>query len=295
MPGPSSIPLDYHPPVDAPKTLLDWLASTYPQAKRTTLRQMLADGRVTLNGRTVVNAKAPVSPTDKVKVADQGRAPAKPSVEPLTVVFEDADLLVVDKPAGLLTSTNPREKRPTAIAIVRHYLAADRKAKPGLVHRLDRDASGLLVFAKTQAAFDALKSQFFHHSVGRVYEALVHGKPPEAEGTIDVNLVESAEGKVFITKDSKKGQRAITHFRVVGPQAPGTLLRVKLETGRKHQIRAHFASRGLPIVGDAMYGPQPPKSPTLQLRAIELDLDHPRTGKRMEFRVPSQVSRDAAR
>jgi RluA family pseudouridine synthase len=279
----------YHPPVAEPQTLLDWLAAKFPTSKRTTLRQMLQDGRVSLNGRIVVNAKAPVKVTDAVIVGDRP-APPKPSLEPLTLVFEDADLLVVDKPAGLLTSTNPREKRPTAIAIVTRYLAPDRKAKPGLIHRLDRDASGLVVFAKTQAAFDALKSQFFHHSVGRVYEAVVHGKPKDAEGVIDVPLVESAEGKVFVTKDAKKGQQAITHYRVVGPAALGTLLRVNLETGRKHQIRAHLASRGHPIVGDTMYGPQPPKSPTLFLRAIELDLDHPRTGKRMEFRAAPSMS-----
>lgn len=269
---------------DETQTLLDWLAARYPQSKRTTLRQMLQAGRVSVNGKPVVNARTPVTPADQITVANRPPA-ARPTLEPLKPVFEDADLLVVDKPAGLLTSTTPREKRPTAIAIVTRYLAADRKARPGLIHRLDRDASGLLVFAKTLPAFESLKRQFYHHTVGRVYEAVVHGKPKDPQGTIDAPLVESVEGKVYITKDPKKGQRAVTHYEVVGPHELGTVLRVRLHTGRKHQIRAHLASRGHPIVGDTMYGPQPPKSPTLLLRAIELDLDHPRTGERMEFRA----------
>jgi 23S rRNA pseudouridine1911/1915/1917 synthase len=280
-----AFPFLYHLPVPEPQTVLDVLAARYPQAKRTTLRRMLETGRVSLNGRRVVNGKAPVGKSDRLTVSERPAEREKPSLDPLTLVYEDADLLVIDKPAGLLTSTVPREKRPTAVAIVRQYLAGDRKAKLGLIHRLDRDASGLLVFAKTQPAFESLKRQFFNHTVGRVYDAAVHGVIKESKGTIDTLLVENREGKVFVNKDPRTGQRAITHYEVVGSTAGTTRLRVKLETGRKHQIRAHLASRGHPIVGDAMYGPLPPKTEQLQLRAIELDLDHPRTGKRLEFRV----------
>jgi 23S rRNA pseudouridine1911/1915/1917 synthase len=281
-----AFPFLYHRDVPEPQTVLDWLAAKYPQAKRTSLRRMLEAGRVSLNGRRVVNGKTPVGDDDQVAVADRPPEPIKPLLEPLTLVYEDADLLVVDKPAGLLTSTVPREKRPTALAVVRQYLAGDRKAKVGLIHRLDRDASGLLVFAKTQAAFESLKDQFYKHTVGRVYVATVHGTPKEKKGSIDTLLVESKDGKVFVTKNPKTGQRAVTHYEVIESSAGTSRLRVRLETGRKHQIRAHLASRGHPIVGDPMYGPRPPKSDRLQLRAIELDLDHPQTGKRMQFRAP---------
>ncbi len=266
--------------------LLDWLILKYPQSARTTLKRMVEQGRVTVNGRRVDRLKFPLSESDVVEVRDR-TAVAKParSLAPLTLVYEDADLLVVDKPPGLLTSTGPREKRPTALAIVQNYLAGDRRAKAGLVHRLDRDASGLLVFAKSAAAFDSLKSQFFHHSVGRVYEAIVHGRPRDEEGTIESNLVESKEGKVFVARDSGSGQLAVTHFKVMEFRDGFSRVCVKLETGRKHQIRVHLSSRGNPVAGDTVYGPQPPKRDQLQLRAIELDLDHPRTGKRMEFRA----------
>jgi len=175
--------------------LIDWLISKYPQSSRTTLKRMLEQGRVTVNGRPVRVMKMPIGESDVVAVRDRAAAaPAKPSLAPMTLVYEDADLLVLDKPAGLLTSTVPREKRPTAIAIVTQYLAGERRARPGLVHRLDRDASGLIVFAKTLEALDSLKSQFFHHKAGRVYEALVHGRPRESKGTIDTHLIESKEG-----------------------------------------------------------------------------------------------------
>ncbi len=266
--------------------LIDWLVAKFPKSSRSTLKKLLEDGRVTVNGRPVKVMKTPIGEKDVVEVLNRAAGgPPKPSLEPLTLVYEDAELLVVDKPPGLLTSTVPREKRPTAIAIVIRYLAGDRKARPGLVHRLDRDASGLLVFAKTLAAFDSFKSQFFHHTAGRVYEALVHGKPREAKGTIDSFLIESKEGKVFVTKDENKGQHAITHYEVIGEVDGFTHVRVQLQTGRKHQIRTHLASRGHPIVGDVLYGPQPPKRERLMLRGVELSLDHPRTGKRLELKV----------
>ncbi len=266
--------------------LIDWLVAKFPKSSKSTLKKMLEDGRVTVNGRAVKVMKTPIGEKDVVEVLNRAAGgPPRSSLDPLTLVYEDADLLVVDKPPGLLTSTVPSEKRPTAIAIVTRYLAGDRKARPGLVHRLDRDASGLLVFAKTLAAFDSFKSQFFHHKAGRVYEALVHGKPRETKGTMDSFLIESKEGKVFVTKDKNKGQHAITHYEVIGEVDGFTKVRVQLQTGRKHQIRVHLASRGYPIVGDPVYGPQPPKSDALKLRGVELSLDHPRTGKRLEFKV----------
>jgi len=265
--------------------LIDWLIERYPASTRSTLKRMAEAGRVTLNGREVKILKTPIKETDVVAVLDRAATLPKVSLDPLVLVYEDAELLVVDKPPGLLTSTVPREKRQTALAIVTAYLAGDKKSRVGLIHRLDRDASGLLVFAKSLAAFDSLKAQFYHHSVGRVYEARVHGVPRAKSGTIESHLVESKDGQVFVTRDERKGQHAITHYDVVESADGFSRLRVKLETGRKHQIRVHLSGRGHPIVGDTVYGPQPLALEGLQLRAIELDLDHPRTGKRMQFRV----------
>lgn len=199
------------------------------------------------------------------------------------VVHEDADLIVINKPPGLLTSTVPHEKRPTAIAILRDRLArTEPAARVGVIHRLDKDASGLLVFSKSHACYRALKEQFFHHSVKRVYAAIVRGIPNPREGTIKSRLVELPDGSVHSTRRSDAGEEAITHFKTIQPWKGFSMLRVTLETGKKHQIRVHLSERGHAILNDPVYAKEKP-SGQLMLCAIELQFDHPRTGKRMKF------------
>ena len=279
----------------ATQTLLDRLAGQLPTAKRQTLRRMIADGRVRVNGSRATRATQPLRDEDKVEVSDHlARAPharvkrqRRPGCPPLDIIFEDTDVLVVSKPPGLLTSTVPREKRPTALALVRNYLAeTSPKARVGLIHRLDRDAAGLLVFSKTHAAYDSLKTQFFKHTVDRVYEAIVHGKPNPPAGTIESYLIERADGSVHSTDRHAKGQRAITHYQVLETKAKRSRVRVRLQTGRKHQIRVHLSERGCPIVGDTVYGEKnEADAPRLMLAAVELAFDHPRTGQRMSFKL----------
>src|SRR5262249_11749999 len=154
---------------------------------------------------------------------------------------------VVDKPPGLLTSTVPREPRATLLAQVRGHVAAkERRARVGLIHRLDRDASGLLVFSKNNAAYESLKRQFFEQLVERVYMASVDGRPPELKGRIRSRLVELTDGRVRSTKAPDKGQAALTEYIVLRQFGGRALLRVTLHTGRKHQIRAHLSERGMP-------------------------------------------------
>lgn len=283
-----------------PENLLGLLARRFPTAKRQTLRRMLADRRVRVNGVVAIRASQAIQSCDDVTIASTsesgagGRSRASITLlAPLRLVFEDDDLLVVDKPAGLLTSTVPREKRPTALAKVRAYLAATSPdARAGLIHRLDRDASGLLVFSKTREAYQSLKTQFFHHTVERLYSATVRGSITPKKGRIDTHLIERADGRVRIATPTEvaqnKGQRAITDYEAVERSAARSVLRVKLHTGRKHQIRVHLAHRGHPILGDSVYDPRHPHQPrgtvpTLMLRATTLVFDHPRTGIRTTF------------
>ena len=296
-----------------PATLLEWLAARYPAAKRQTLRRMLQGGRVTLNGRRVVKATQTVTAEDRVVVADQPaprrsaggpRAAAHPAPA-LDIVHEDADLLVVDKPPGLLTSTVPREKRPTLLALVREYVAAStppraRSERVGLIHRLDRDASGLLVFSKTHDAYVSLKRQFFEHNVERAYTAVVEGVPTPRGGRVESRLVERADGTVYSARRPGEGERAVTEYEVVEERRGRSLVRVKLHTGRKHQIRVHLSQRGAPIVGDTMYGradpvparrpPKPAGAERLMLAATRLSLTHPRSGRRMTFERPAPAA-----
>ncbi|MGH7178234.1 MAG: RluA family pseudouridine synthase [Tepidisphaeraceae bacterium] len=205
---------------------------------------------------------------------------------PFPIIYEDADILVIDKPTGLLTSTTPREKRQTALALVRRYVeASDSHSRAGLIHRLDRDASGLLVFSRNQRAFAALKRQFFRHDVDRVYLALVQGVPNPRSGRIESWLVERADGTVRSTRRGAAGQRAISDYETLQTDHRQSLLRVRLLTGRKHQIRVHLSDRGCPIVNDPLYGPKKPDG-RMMLAAVELALDHPRTGKRCTFSIP---------
>jgi len=266
-------------------TLFEWLIRQYPQASRQTLRRMVADGRVSINGQRARSLKLPVGEGDRVEVSGR-RRPAPPSLQPLEAVHEDDDVLVVNKPAGLLTSTVARERRPTAIGIIRRYLAHRQPgARPGVVHRLDRDASGLLVFSKNDRAFASLKRQFFHHTVDRHYLAVVHGKPRPPAGRIESLLSERPDGSVKQTR-RRGAQLAVTEYEVVRTAGRWSVLRLRLFTGRKHQIRAQLAGRGWPVVGDAMYGPQPPASERLLLCATLLAFDHPRSGERMTFSIP---------
>jgi 23S rRNA pseudouridine1911/1915/1917 synthase len=287
------------------QTLLDVLLKRYPTAKRETLRRMIAAGRVTVNGARPRTLKAALGPDDRVEVSDRPAAPAKGGRRagagaargaraglPFDVVYEDEDLLVVDKPAGLLTSTVPGERRPTLLAAVRAYVeSGDPRARVGLIHRLDRDAAGLLVFSKSDMAYHALKTQFFHHDVERMYLAVTSGVPEPRAGRIESRLEERADGTVYTTTSHAKGQRAVTHYEVVAEAGGRALVHVRLETGRKHQIRAHLKEKGTPIAGDPVYGRaekkraagEPPAP--LRLLAARLAVTHPRTGTPVAWEI----------
>lgn len=258
-----------------------------------------------LNGRRVVRASERVGAEDQIVVAEQAARERTPSALPhrppgLDIVYEDADVLVVDKPTGLLTSTVPRERRPTLLALVRAHADADRppgsdhSRRVGLIHRLDRDASGLLVFSKTQEAYRSLKDQFFDHSVERFYTAVVEGVPTPRAARVETRLVERADGTVYSTRRPGEGERAVTEYEVIEEGNRRSMLRVKLHTGRKHQIRVHLSQRATPIVGDMMYGraaapPTRRRPPVraggerLMLAATRLSFTHPRTGQRVTF------------
>ncbi|MDB5174553.1 MAG: pseudouridine synthase [Phycisphaerales bacterium] len=269
-----------------PKTISEWLTKRYPTAKRQTLKRMVEAGRVRVNDRPAKTLKDPLAEADRVSV-DERPARAAPAIpEGLRIVFDDDDILVVDKPAGLLTSTVPRELRPTLLAKVREYvLNTQPRARVGLIHRLDRDASGLLVFSKSDLAYQSLKTQLFKHTVRREYSAVVHGIPSPPKGKIETRLAERTDGTVHSTRQFGKGEVAITLYEVLKSEGGRSRLRVVLETGRKHQIRVHLSERGTPIVGDSVYGRDGDETPRLMLAATKLVFQHPRDGKEMTFEI----------
>jgi 23S rRNA pseudouridine1911/1915/1917 synthase len=267
-------------------TLLDHLRKQFPAAKMVTLRRMIQSMRVLVNGAPARALKQTIDESDKVEVTDRPKtSDGRPKLA-FPIIHEDDDVLVIDKPPGLLTSTNEREKRPTALAMVRQYLAATSpQARVGLIHRLDRDASGLLVFSNNPTAFRSLKSLFFEHSVRRVYHAIVKGTPSPASGRIESRLAELPDGKVKSTRRRDAGEHAISDYETIEALGNVSLMRVTLETGKKHQIRVHLAEMGCPIVNDPLYNPDPRRG-RLMLIATTLEFEHPRTGKHMRFELP---------
>src|SRR6185437_10082938 len=170
----------------------------------------------------------------------------------------------------------------------REYVGArEPRARVGLIHRLDRDASGLLIFSKNDLAYQSLKDQFFKHTVHREYTAVVHGIPDPPSGEIQTHLAERADGTVYSTQHIDKGQIATTKYEVVKP-GKKSLLRVVLETGRKHQIRVHLSERGWPIIGDKVYG-LPGDTTRLMLAATKLTIRHPRDDKETTFTIAPPI------
>jgi 23S rRNA pseudouridine1911/1915/1917 synthase len=199
-------------------------------------------------------------------------------------VFEDPALIVVEKPAGLLTMATDTERSNTVYAALRAYTNAKKpREKLFIVHRLDREASGLLVFAKTIEAKENLQDQFKDHSAGRRYVAVVEGQLRYDEFTIRSSLAENKAYRVYSTSNRKTGKPAVTHVRVMKRNAKTSVVEVRLETGRKHQIRVHLSERGHPIVGDKNYGSRSDPLRRLALHAAVLEFKHPESGKSMRF------------
>lgn len=210
-----------------------------------------------------------------------------PLLDRIRIVFEDDSLIVVDKPAGLLTMATDSERSRTVYAALRE--SANRKRpreKIFIVHRLDREASGLLVFAKTAEAKERLQDQFKDHTAGRRYVAAVEGRVTPGDFTIRSYLAENAAFRVYSTRKSGAGKLAVTHVHVIRATPNISLIEVRLETGRKHQIRVHLSERGHPIVGDKVYGSRSNPIRRLALHAAQLDFRHPVTGRLMHFEAP---------
>ena len=266
------------------QTLLDALAEQFPDSSRTTLRQMLQNDRVRVNGAPERDAKRVIKKSDRVEVG-----PKAPPIDPrVNIVFQDADIIVIDKAAGLLTVPSDEVRHETAETFLNRYLGGtnhDRRVYH--VHRLDRDTSGLLVFAKNTHVREKLQRQFAAHNIDRMYIAIVYGKLKEPSGTFRSFLVEDSDLRVKTTGDTRKGKEAITHYRTIKSDARYSLLEVTLETGRRNQIRVHLAEAGHPIVGDTMYGRgHDPVFGRLALHAARLGFTHPGTGQKVSFESP---------
>ncbi|HUM18047.1 MAG TPA: RluA family pseudouridine synthase [Candidatus Nitrosotalea sp.] len=257
-------------------TLAERLRALYPQASNRSLKQWLEAGRVTVDGNACRDGRREIGPDAEVALGGRRSAPFPRG---LTLVHEDDAILVVVKPAGLLTIATERERERTAYRLLWDYLAAKRE-RPFIVHRLDRETSGLLVFAKSEAVKRALQAQFEARSVERVYRALVDGRPPRDEGTLESRL---SEDRMLRVRSAERGRLAITHYRVLARRRQSSLLELRLGTGRRHQIRVQLAESGWPIVGDVLHGGPRSTAGRLCLHATRLGFVHPVTQRPVAF------------
>jgi 23S rRNA pseudouridine1911/1915/1917 synthase len=272
--------------VPAATSLGDCLARLFTEASGRTRKQMLATGRVRVNGGVKRDPRLLLAAGDVIEIG--GKEIRGPRPRGLAIVHEDDAVIVVDKPAGLLTIATERERERTLYAELTAYTRPSGRVF--IVHRLDRLASGLLVFARSPDAKRALQAQFAAHTAERVYLVVVEGRPPKAEGRIASRLLDEVPGRVRETRQPGEGRAAVTRWRVRRAGARHSLLEVRLETGRRHQIRAHLAALGHPIAGDALYGSTTDPFGRLALHAHVLGFDHPAGGKRLQFVSPAPAA-----
>lgn len=292
-------------PLNAARVRLDhYLAAVVPEESRSQIQGWIRAGDVLVN-----DAKSKTGyllrPGDTVLIRRRpSPAASEPQPEeiPLHLVYEDADLAVVEKPAGMVCHAGAGVRSGTLVnALLFHLgpLPAGDAMRPGIVHRLDKMTSGLLVVAKNPAAHRALSLQFKSRQIKKEYLALVYGRPRSAAGTIDLPLGRDTRDRKKISVHSRRRRDAVTHYSLESVQGPFSLLRVRIETGRTHQIRVHLAQMGHPVVGDQLYGGNRARSlhdPNVRsavrdlqrhfLHARRLEFCHPRTGKNLVFLSP---------
>ena len=264
--------------VDRADTLLPFLLSHQKGKSRNNIKALLTRGQVLVDGQAVTRHDHPLVPGQTVSL----RPRLQGGDLPFPLLYEDADLLAIDKPAGLLSTANEREQERTAFRAVSDWLRDRGEGRAFLVHRLDRDSSGVLLFAKSEAVQQRFQNEWNTLIRRRGYRAVVEGAPPEPAGTIRTQLRENRIHKVYSVRSG--GKTAVTHYQVERLGADYALLAVAIDTGRKNQIRVHFSELGCPVAGDKVYGAATDPLGRLCLHAHELSFAHPVTGAELLLR-----------
>ena len=271
-----------------------FLARCVPGLTRSAAQRLLEEGAVTLGGRPVKkNYKTAPGDVLEAVLPDPEPVAILPQNIPLDVVYEDADVIVVNKPVGLVVHPAPGHPDGTLVNALLYHCGdslsgINGELRPGIVHRIDRDTSGLIIAAKNDKAHLALAAQLQDHSLARVYEAVAVGNLREDAGTVDAPIGRHPVDRKKMAIDRKNGRPAVTHWSVLGRYPGYTHVECRLETGRTHQIRVHLASIGHPLLGDVVYGSKKPW-PGLAgqcLHARKLRFVHPSTGKPVELECP---------
>ena len=271
-----------------------FLACRVPELTRSAAARLIETGRVTVAGRTAAKScRLEGGELVEAELPDPEPTQALPQDIPLDVVYEDGDVIVVNKPSGLVVHPAPGHPDGTLVNALLHHCGSSLSGiggelRPGIVHRIDRDTSGLIIAAKNDAAHQALSAQLQDHTLARTYEAVVVGNLREDRGTVDAPIGRHHTDRKKMAVTDRGGRAAVTHWEVLERFQGFTHVRCRLETGRTHQIRVHMAHLGHPICGDTVYGARKPV-PGLTgqcLHAVGLRFIHPRTGEAVELSCP---------
>ncbi|MBA3722447.1 MAG: RluA family pseudouridine synthase [Parachlamydiaceae bacterium] len=257
-------------------TILDALTQFYPQSSKTTLRSWIKEGRVCVDGLYLKNTNLTVYKGQEILIGQKKKYIA----DRIPILYEDAEFVVIDKPTGLLSVSTDFEKNDTAHALLKDFY---KPRKIYVVHRLDQDTSGVMLFAFGEQSGERLKKIFAAHDIDRSYTAIVEGTMASKSGTWKNYLYEDEGYVVHITDDPEKGEEAITHYKILASNKRYTWIAVTLETGKKNQIRVHCQAAGHPIVGDKKYGSKHNPIKRLALHANSLAFEHPSSHKKMYF------------
>jgi 23S rRNA pseudouridine1911/1915/1917 synthase len=284
------IKLQHIPSVTEHIELMPYLTKSFPDKSRTAIKSLLTHKQVLVNQKSVSLHNYKLKPGDEVSIF-KGKAPQEEDLTGIKILFEDNYFIVIEKAAGLLSISTSGEKEKTAYHMLSKYVKMkDPKSRVFVLHRLDRETSGVMMFAKNQDVQATMQYNWREMVQERSYTAIVEGKVPKAEGTINTLLKESSAMKIHTTNDPEEGQVAITHYKLIKQEKDYAIVDVSLETGRKNQIRVHMQELGTPVTGDKKYGAKTNPLKRLGLHARLLVFRHPVTKESMRFLSPPPKS-----
>lgn len=273
--------------VHKPLPLLEYLLFKLPSLSRNKIKSFLLHKQVLVDGMVVTRHDFELAKEDVVTILKYGRKGNSKEKFSLPIIYEDNDLIVINKPSGLLSIASDKEKEKTAYHMLNDYVKrTNPKARIFVVHRIDKDTSGVLVVAKNVEIRDALQHRWNEIVSDRGYYAIVDGQMDKEKGTFHTWLLETSTNLMFSSHKKGEGQEAITHYSVVKTNDKYSLLDVHIDTGRKNQIRVHLKESGHPIIGDDKYGEPTNPLGRLGLHAYRLSFTHPKTKKKMVFETP---------
>ena len=275
--------------VTEPSQLMNFLVAKFPEKSRTTIKSLLAHKQVSVDDMMTTQFDFPLKRGQTVFI-NKKKTDEKPRFRDLRIVHEDADLIVIDKASGLLSMASETEKQKTAYSMLSEYVKrSNPKNLIFIVHRLDRETSGLMMFAKSKKIQETLQKDWNDAIIERSYIAVVEGSMEKTEGTVTSWLKENKAMMMYSSQTPDDGQKAVTHYKVLKTNKQFSLLEVKLETGRKNQIRVHMKDLGFPVTGDKKYGAKLNPVGQMGLHARVLAFKHPVTNRPMRFDTPIPI------